>query len=205
MVVVMRGRLAVLMDLSAMPLLVVVVTMPPAIGACLGFERRCHRLDGCGKTLEHFCEHVVRGDAQESVADLHRHMAVAQVIGGARKVLGRAAGDVQYLFGLRDDFDDAPIARDNQITAAQDFTARQHQRHVLARNKLGAQAAFLPGIERQFQLPLHFEAIGAAWNPEAGFDLEHCWFAVQKRKYRCAIGSTCAGSHISNSPSALTR
>ena len=41
-------------------------------------------------------EHVVVGDAQATVAHLHRHVAVAEVIGGARQRRGRCAFDVQH-------------------------------------------------------------------------------------------------------------
>ena len=58
-------------------------SVPAAVGAGLGLERRFHRGGRRAQPAQHVLEHMVGGDAQKPIADLHRHVAVAQVIGGA--------------------------------------------------------------------------------------------------------------------------
>jgi hypothetical protein len=130
----------------------------------------------CAEAAQHVLEHVVFGDAQETVADLHRHVAVAEVIGDPRERIGL---DVQQLLGGRNDLDRAAARRPHHVSAAQNLAARHHQGDFLTRLERRTQAALLPLFERK--------------------DEPH-----QKRKYRCAIGKTFAGSQVSNSPSART-
>jgi len=59
---------------------------------------------------------------------------------------------------------------------------------------------FSPLVEGEDDEVAHRDAIGGVRpHRDARADLDH-----QKRKYRCAMGSTFAGSHTSNSPSART-
>ena len=77
---------------------VMAVAVAAAIGAVFRLEGG---LDGLGRRaqlIEHGLEHVVIEQAQPTVTHLQRHVAVAQVIGGAGQFKGIAAGDVQQLF-----------------------------------------------------------------------------------------------------------
>jgi len=141
--VVMTLMLAVLVYTAGVALLVVVVAMAAAIRAGLRLKGRADRLRRRAQPFEHVLEHMVGRDAQESLADLHRHMPVAKVISGAREILGRLAGDMQNLLGLRDHFHYATVARDHQVAAAQDFSARQHQADFFAGVQFRSQAALL--------------------------------------------------------------
>ncbi len=75
----------------------------------------------CAELARQLFQHVVLGDAQESRRELHRHVAVAKVIGDARELVGF---DVQQFFRRRHDLDDAAIGGRQQISATQDFTPR---------------------------------------------------------------------------------
>ena len=63
----------------------------PASGS-KGASTACHAR---AQARQHLLEHVVGREAQPAVAHLHRHVAVAEVVGGARERLGRLARDVQ--------------------------------------------------------------------------------------------------------------
>ena len=163
---------AVLVNTPAVALLVVIMAMrPAAIGAGLGLERPLQHLDRCAQPSEHIFQHMIRGNAQEPLADLHRDMPIAQVIGGLRQALRRNEGDMQNLLGFGDHFDHAPITRHDQVAAAQDLAARQHQSDLFAGGQPGAQAAFLARIEGQLQLAFDFEAVCAARDFQFCLDL----------------------------------
>ncbi len=139
----MTRMLAVLMNLPAVSLLIIVVAVRATIGTRLRLEGGFHCLDLCGQPPEHLFEHVVRGNAKEPFADLHRYMPVAQVVGRPGQILRCGAGHMQHTLRLRNHFDHPAVAGDNQVAAAQDLAAGKHQRHVLARRQRGAQSAFL--------------------------------------------------------------
>src|SRR5689334_1001055 len=67
-------------DLAAMPHFVMLV-MPACVRARLGLERRLHVRYPRAELLHHLLEHVILRDAQEALADLHRNVPVAEVIG----------------------------------------------------------------------------------------------------------------------------
>ena len=92
---------------------------------------------------------------------LDRHVAVAEVIRGARQVPRIVAGDMQHLFRRRDHFDHPAVVRHQQVAAAQQVAARQDQCNLFPRNELRAQAALLAQVERQLQLPLGLDDVGA--------------------------------------------
>ena len=102
-IVVVRGSEFV--DLSAMAHFVVAVSgpCPCPIRAGFGFKGRFQRRDTRAELPRHILEHMVRGDAQIAVADLHGHVAVAEVVRHRRQGTGRLAFQVEELFRLRDE------------------------------------------------------------------------------------------------------
>ncbi len=126
-------------------------------------------------------------------------MPVAEVIGDLRQGGRRCAFYMQHALRLRDDFNDASVGRRDQIAAAQNLAARQHHADFFARYERRFEAALLPQLERQLELAFDFDLVRATHDLQLVFDLDH-----QNRKYRCAIGSTLAGSQVSSSPSART-
>jgi hypothetical protein len=103
--------------------------------------------------FEHGLEYVVIEQAQPAIADLQRHMAVAQVIGGAGQFIGAGAGDVQQLFRA------GAHAYDTSVFGLQAFAivqwrlaALQKQADVFTLGTETAQAALAAGFEVQVQL-----------------------------------------------------
>ena len=100
------------------------------------------------------CEHVVSLEAQPAVADLHRHVTIAEVICGAHKLKRRRAFRLHELFIGGDNEHDAAVVRAQAVAAAQDAAVFQKEPRLLTRRELRAQAAFLAQLERQAQLLL---------------------------------------------------
>jgi hypothetical protein len=73
-------------------------------------ERRFAFADGAAETARHFGQNVVGLKAQSATAplgqDLHRHMPVAEVVGGAGKEERRVGDDFNQFFRRGEDFDD---------------------------------------------------------------------------------------------------
>jgi hypothetical protein len=175
-VIMIMGVIAILMYHPGARALGVVMAVAAAVGSRFGLEGRIHRRDARTEPAQHLLEHVVGGNAQMTGADFDRYVPVAQVVGRAGQRLGRRAGHVQHLLGFGDHFDDATVARHDQVAAAQYFTARQAQRDFFAGGELSAQTGFLAGIERKLQAPLHIDAVGTAADLEFVSDFEHVGF-----------------------------
>src|SRR5690606_5277288 len=76
-------------DAAAMALVVVlVVDMAVSVGAAFRLEAAGHRLHPAPEALDHRSQYMVWQDPQPAVADLDRDMAVADMIGNARKLRG---------------------------------------------------------------------------------------------------------------------
>ena len=75
----------VIMNLAAMPHFIVLM-VPARIRSGFGLERSFARRHFRAKLLQHLFEDMVFGDAQESLADLHRHMSVAEMVSDPGKV-----------------------------------------------------------------------------------------------------------------------
>ena len=175
----LRSMFDVLVNLAAVTVLVVTATavrVAFAIGAGLGLEWRIDLLDRGTQAFEHIRQHVIGSDAQIAVADFDRHVAIAEVIGGARQFAGIVAGDVRHLLVGGNDFDHAAVARDDHIAAAQQVATRQVEADLLAGRELRAQAALLARLERQTQLPLGLDGIGSVGDFQFLSDFKHRCF-----------------------------
>jgi len=168
----------------------------PRVSPCLGLERRTQSRDHRAEAAQHAGEHVVGGDSQPSVSDLRRRVPIAEVVRGARERsrIGTAYFDQVFVGG--NDAHDAPVVGFETIAAAQDRPSLEKDTDLLAADDRGAEPALLPQLEREHQL-----GIVRRPSAEPASNDEH---AIQNRKYRCAIGSTLAGSQTSSSPSART-
>jgi hypothetical protein len=110
---------------------IVVVVMPAAVGAGLGLEGCLDLGDATTEALDHVGQHVVGLEAQPAAGlggqDLHRHVAVAQVVGGAGEEQ-RAVGDgLDELLGGGDDLDDGAAVVGNQPVATLQVLARSRK------------------------------------------------------------------------------
>ena len=75
------------MNFSAMSHFIVLM-MSARVGACLGLEGRFDVRHLRAQLAHHFLEDMVFRDAQEAFTHLHRHVAVAEVVGDFSERLG---------------------------------------------------------------------------------------------------------------------
>ena len=86
-----------------------------AVGAGFRFERRQRFRRVRAEAGQHVSQNVVGTDAQRIVAvvfpseDLHRRVAVAEVIGATCEFLDIVAFDVEYRLGCGDDADNSSV------------------------------------------------------------------------------------------------
>jgi len=85
------------------------------ISARFRLERHQHGREFRAQAFQHFFKHMVGSDAQKTIADLHRHVAVAEVISSTRKLVRVRAFDMQHLLLLCNDLYSAPVRRRQQI------------------------------------------------------------------------------------------
>ncbi len=92
----------------------------PAIGAGLRLERRLFHGDGKAEAADHLVEHVIVLITHPAIADLQRHVPIAQVIARAAQRHGLRGAHGRDGLGLSDDLHDAAIVGEQQISAAED-------------------------------------------------------------------------------------
>ena len=115
-------------------------------------------------------------DQHASLLDLTRRMAITDVPGNTRQ---GGADDLKQVFGGGADGDPGAINGLDNIAICEETRIRQIYEEALASDIERASAEVTGGIVESD-------------------------FGAQNRKYRCAMGKTSAGSHVSNSPSART-
>src|SRR5882757_4870960 len=178
--------------------MVVMVTAPLCvIRAGLGLEGLFLHGEPEPQATQHVIEYMIVAVPQPQRPDLQRHMPVAEMIGAPRQQIGISGVRRADGFRCRDDFDDAPILGEQSIAAAQNLAAPEYYADLLALFEARFEAAPAAGLERQ-----HQPRIGDA-GALVAFQ-NHDERAVQNKKYRCANGSTRAGSQVSSCPSART-
>ncbi|CAM2161097.1 hypothetical protein PT2222_90314 [Paraburkholderia tropica] len=194
---------------------VMTVTMPAAIRARLGLERQFRALDLRAEALEHVFEHRIGFELQFVDAHFHGRMAIAEVIRRAREREAVVRAHAQHALRRRDHAHEAAVVGDQHVAVTQHRAARQHHAHVLARVEPGREAALAALVVGEREGGRALDQHGREFGVESFVDRAHIntsnfVLAVresrtdQNRKYRCAIGSTVAGSQVSNWPSATT-
>jgi hypothetical protein len=182
---------------------VVPMPVPAAISAGLGLKRQRHLFDRRPEPRQHVRQHGIVFELQIIDAHFNRRMPVAEVIRRARQRQHIGRTNQQHGFRGGSNTHEAAVVGNEHIAVAQHGAARQHKRDFFARIERRGQTALAAGLERQRQT-------GCARNQHARefhmrikafVDRSH---TRQKRKYRCAIGSTFAGSQVSSSPFAIT-
>jgi hypothetical protein len=129
----------------------VAVPMPAAIGPGLRVERRAHFADRRTQQFQHLAQHRVAFQEQRIAGDLHRHVPVAEVIGGDNeRAPRRCAYRVQFL-DCGDHPDRAAITGQQHVAIAQHGAARQEETGFLAIVQAHQQAAAPAQFEGQRQ------------------------------------------------------
>lgn len=170
-----------------------------AVGAGLGLERLLFDNDSKTQATHHFVEHVIVLIANPAVAELQRDVSISQVIARATQSQRYRRTHCRDGFGLGDDLHDPTIVREQMIAATQNRSSLEDQSNFFASVQRCTQAALVPQLERQ-----HERHVGVCrGSGQSASDVQH-ERQLQKRKYRCASGSTLAGSQVSSWPSART-
>lgn len=143
----------------AVRMTVAVPMAPRRIRTAFGLERRLLRGDDEVHGAQHVGEHMVGLDLQVVGSQLDRHVAVAQVVGGADEVEGRAVlravGDAQYRLGRGEHADHAAVLGHEHVAAAHDGAAGQEHAQFAIGGVDGGEAAFLAHV------PVEFDGGGA--------------------------------------------
>lgn len=166
------------------------------VGAALGPERFVHMTNGGAQTAQHVLQHMIPLDEKPLAFDLAGGMPIADMPGQSGE-LG-AGGFGQRFIGCND-FHMAAVGQYQPgavIEARRSGEIDQYLPAIRAFEQLAADDPLFPGQHDR-----------VAWNRIAGSPgtrlLCDKWLH-QNKKYRCAIGRTFAGWHVSNSPSART-
>ena len=109
---------------------------------------------------QHVGQHVVGLDLQVVGLQLNRHMAVAQVVGGAGQVKGRTVSvdrNDQHRLGCRQHLDQRTVFHHQHVAAAHQRAAWQKHAELAAQGVSGIEAAFLPYVPVQFDGAATFE------------------------------------------------
>ena len=119
------------------------------IGAGLGVERRLDLGDAGAALPGHVFDDVVAADAQLLPDDLHRQMAVAEMVGEAHQLALVLAGNLGQRLGRGQHFDEAAVLQHQRIAAAQTDGLRQVEQEFEAVDGLQRDAAAMArlGVE----------------------------------------------------------
>ena len=175
------GRMAVAcMSVTVVVVVIIVVTTHmrmTAVSAGFGFKGR-HDLMRMGtEAVEHLGQHVIGANAQGKVPillaanNLHRRVAVAQVIRATREFVGVMALNFKHRFGggeyAHDTIDALIIHAAQAIASAQHGIARQKQGGLITGSRAAGQGGALAALLAQFvgkgQFALHLCQRGNAF------------------------------------------
>ena len=168
-------------------------------GASTGVKRRA-------QPAQHVFEHVIAADAQLVADDLHVGVAVAddarRAAARSSALVGARSRSVARRSPCTSTIAPSSSTRPSPSRSATGFSQIEQERRALLAGQHDAPAVAVVGVEhdtvdgRASRIPVPLRLAPA---------VTRCIACItQNRKYRCAIGSTSAGSQVSNSPSART-
>ena len=205
-----------------------------AVGAALGIERALHAAHLGAEAAGHVGDDVVVADVDDARADLGGEVAVAEVPGDAGERPLVAAGDLQQPLGRRLDGDDAAVLQAEAVAGGEHRGLGEVEQEAEAASpgqrdatpgavvvveaddvgRLRIPEAGAEELSVSSQQSMHSRrgssdvASGLPLTPALSPRLDRGEVAmrgeVTNKKYRCAIGSTLAGSQVRSSPSART-
>ena len=185
-----------------MSLVIMVVMVAEAtVSTAFGLEGDLHFYEIRSEAKKHFLNHMVGPNAKNFVSDFSWQMPISQMPGKSHKLMGVFMSDFYNDFCRGLNFEPPPIFKLQAISISQCHRLRKVEQKFFAliRSQENATAMARVKIEsksaRRFVLrPMSRGAMnGSALHDHA-----------QYRKYRCAMGSTFAGSQVSSRPSART-
>lgn len=180
------------------------MTMPmaAAVGAGFRFERALDGVDLTSQALQQIGQYRIGFQPQPVDIDLQRDVSIAQVIGGTQQGQGIGCADFQHRLRGGDNTETQTIGAAQKLARWQRAAARQDDGEFATVR----QAQALPTAPTRLVIEWQRRRTGVV--VRCGFDGVQMDQGVgrraQNRKYRCAIGSSRAGSHHRASPSART-
>ena len=118
-------------------------------------------------------KHVVRLKAQVLLAELHRHVPIAEMVGGANQLAGLAGMHFEQRLRSRLDGDDQPIASEQAVAVAQHRSGLKDVAHLLAAGQDDALSTLAACVVGE-----HQTIVGGRFAFGKGFGEEH----AQNRK-----------------------
>src|SRR5947199_134440 len=178
-----------------------------AVAHADGVEHRLDALEGDAEPGQELVHRRVVGHQQPLAIDREREVAVADLEGDADRLGARARRDGKHGLARRLGHHIPPRADVKDVAGVEDAARGERQREGPARARDDAAAPPTPllGSEHE-RVALQMRQINAIRVGVRVCDHRDRRYLGphQKRKYRCAIGRTRAGSHVSRSPSART-
>jgi hypothetical protein len=172
------------------------MAMGPGIGAGLGIERFFDIAHRCAKTAKHGSNDGIAPDKDATRSHLRREVAIAEVPSKTQEMAIVPAAYLTQFF--------APgLHLDNAAVVEQQAVAIMNMRGF---GKVEEEAQAAIRGERDTPAMAHIMVEGNGVGRQSGPSAPGPYFAGahQKRKYRCAIGSTLAALQVRSSPSART-
>ena len=121
------------MDAPAMTLIIMLMMyMAVAVGARLGLKADADFMHMATKPLDHRLQHMVGQQSHEAVADLDRHMPIADVISDAGQFDRIMGMNFEQALGGGLDSHNAPVCQQQPVAMAQQRAGRQIDADLLA-------------------------------------------------------------------------
>jgi hypothetical protein len=132
-----------------------------AVRTCFRLESSLDRGHACAESDEHLFQNMIGSKTQIAIPHLDGNVPVAEVIRCTRERERCVALHMQELLVLGDDFNDAAIGRDEQVSVAQYVAAIEQEPYVLTAVEPCAQTAFLAQVEWQPQSDVGLDTLPA--------------------------------------------
>ena len=113
-------------------MMAVIVAVMLIVGAVLGIEWRVERRKPRAEPAQHLLDHVIAADAQPLADDLHVDVAIADVPGEPRQVVGISRRNLDQRLRPADNPHDGAVVEHQPVAIAQSRCLRQVEK------KLGA-------------------------------------------------------------------
>ncbi len=169
------------------------------IGATLRGEGGGQMPGLTAQSTNHALDHVVGADPQPVAVEFRRQVPVSKMPGNAHQRVSIRGGDLRQLLQRRQHRHDTAVVQPQPVAILQIGNLRQVQHEGKAITAVQFHAPSSPVLDIQ-----HHTVDRVCGVPGSRFQYLVRAQAHQNRKYRCAIGSTSAGSQVSSSPFART-
>jgi len=138
-----------------------------AVGAAFGLKRGLHHYQMRSETTQHVLDHMVRPDTENLVSNFGRQMAVSQMPGKTRKLIGIFMPDFDNVFGGGLDPEPPPVLELQAISLGHRNRFRKIEKDIFALIRGETNAAAMARIKVESESTRHLflgPVPGAAMN-----------------------------------------